>query len=851
MRKRIAISMLVLLSCLLAAGQSGFDPDTYGRYLKANQDLTYSQLISKYPGGQYYKDRLYPVDPYNYDYFDTIVSEYGITDHELALLRKNKFVVTERLSYNNMVGPLDEIFHKDLPVFVTTDFILKAIHRSYDNILMDLERDVLEPNLKEILAAMRESFADLENKYGEISGLQTALGDVDIYTTIALSLLDSTTVEPYMESKVRVDTILQAIYDEKVIRDSLFSYRKRLLDFSQFKPRGHYTTPADPWFEKFSLSNYFRAMMWLGRMEFYLTPPPPEPGMDEWSKKEIRRMHLAAFMLQELLETSGAIDILLENDRMIEFLVGESDNLTPWEYGRIIGSIPGLVSAEQLLSDDVYDPYYEVVSSSLEAEQKILSGILYSQNPFDTIPEQLPVSYRTFGQRFVIDSYIFSNVVYDRIIYEGKSVWRGLPDPLDAMFVLGNNNAGELLKQELEEYHYSSQADALRYLVNEYDDEFWNNSLYNTWLQSIRDLNSYPEQPGIPYYMKTVAWQHQKLNTQLASWAQLRHDNLLYVKQSYTWGVICSYPHSFVEPYPEFYRSIAHFCDAAYSYFSENQASFSITNYFIRVRNIMLQLARIAEKELSLEPLNEDEITFLKGMMREPGHMCGEPPWAGWFIDLYYDVQKLIDEEDYVIADVHTQATTQGGSLIGRILHVGTGKVNLGIFLAGSPSDNYKPVAFVGPCMSYYEHTTINWDRKTDEWWENRIKSEFPPRPEWTHVYLADRYGNENEGGIRLTGNVYDGKDNTGINEIRPGLFCIHPNPVTDYALIQFSLNENTTVTLDIYDVMGRKTGEICNRHYAAGDHWIEWTPADLNPGIYYATMIVGNFKSVVKIIKQ
>jgi len=564
-------------------------------------------------------------------------------------------------------------------------------------------------------------------------------------------------------------------------------------------------------------------------------------------------MHLAAFLLQELLETSGAMDILLENDRLIEFLVGESDNLTPWEYGRIIDDLSGLVSADQLLSDEVYDPYYEAVSTSLEAEQKILSCILYS-DPYDPEPEQLPVSYRLFGQRFIIDSYIFANVVYDRIVYDSAKIWRPMPNPLDAMFVLGNNNAGELLKPELEMYFYSSQVDALRYLVNSYDEEFWNKSLYNTWLQSIRELNPAEEKEGTPYFMKTVAWQHQKLNTQLASWAQLRHDNLLYAKQSYTWGVICSFPHSFVEPYPEFYRRIEDFCDAAYSYFTGNEKIwYSIPHYFLKVKKIMQQLTQIAEKELRLEPLNVDEITFLKGMLREPDMVCGAPPWAGWFLDLFYDVEKLVedDKEDFVIADVHTQPTDAFGNLIGRILHVGTGKVNLGIFLAGSPSANFKPVAFIGPCMSYYEHITMDWDRKTDEWWTTKIQNEFPPRPEWTNVYLMNRDGNSNDGGIRLLGSVYDGKDNTGINEIRPGSFNIYPNPVSDYAMIQFNLTEKALVQIDIFDVMGRKTYEVYNAYLTAGDQWIEWSPGNLKPGMYYAVMKVSNSRYVFKVIKE
>jgi len=68
--------------------------------------------------------------------------------------------------------------------------------------------------------------------------------------------------------------------------------------------------------------------------------------------------------------------------------------------------------------------------------------------------------------------------------------------------------------------------------------------------------------------MKTAAFWQQKMNTQLASWTELRHDNLLYAKQSYTGGTVCSYPYSFVEPFPEFYSALNEYSTEAYNYFT-------------------------------------------------------------------------------------------------------------------------------------------------------------------------------------------------------------------------------------------------------------------------------------------
>ena len=51
------------------------------------------------------------------------------------------------------------------------------------------------------------------------------------------------------------------------------------------------------------------------------------------------------------------------------------------------------------------------------------------------------------------------------------------------------------------------------------------------------------------------------LNTQLGSWAELRHDTLLYAKQSYTGIPACEYPDVYVEPYPELFAAIVKYAE--------------------------------------------------------------------------------------------------------------------------------------------------------------------------------------------------------------------------------------------------------------------------------------------------
>jgi len=851
MKRKAVIVFLCVSAFSGVLAQSDFDLKYYSDRLKANADLTFSRISAIYPTALYYEDREVPAEPYNHQYFDTIVTKYGITDGEMQLLKKNKFVVTERLSYTTMAQALDDIFHNDLPLFLSTDIILNTLHVSYDNILMDLEAELLEPNIKDVLSLMRGSFSDVADKYKDVPGLSDPLKDVDLYLTIALSLADSATHDPMLTDPAMVDTILNAIYHEVVVALPLFTEPEhwRMLDFSQFKPRGHYNTPLD-WYQSKTLSKYFRTMMWLGRTDFYLTPPPLAPGEPPWTKEEIRRMHLGSYILNELLHVSGADDILAVNDDIITFMVGESDNLTPTEYDDILAeNIPG-TNASLLLDDEIYDPYYSAVASSLVAQQKILSCILYS-DPMDPKPMELPVSFRLMGQRFTIDSYVFSNVVFDRITYGGSKVFRGLPDPLDAMFVLGNDNALPLLQDELETYKYSQNLDALRYLADSYDSSFWQTSMYNTWLQSIRELNPVDEQTGTPYFMKTVAWQQQKLNTQLASWSQLRHDNLLYVKQSYTGTVICSFPHTYVEPYPDFYRTIGEYCERAGDYFSGiNELDLHIRYYFNSVKNIMLKLATIAEKELSLEVLNDDEIDFLKRMLREPEGMCGEPPIPGWITDLYYNVEKML-KEDYIIADVHTQPTDSLGFMVGNILHAGTGKINLGIFLANSPSSDYAPMAFIGPFMSYYDTVTDDFFRMTDELWTSAVKKgSVPYRPSWTNVYLAGEDGEILPGGDRIKGILF-----TGIEKNPAGgqgnKIEVYPNPAIQRVNFRIQDNSDEILEIRIFDIQGREVDTIDRNILRKGVAEVNWNPQGLEAGVYLAVIKTHNGSQSYKIILE
>lgn len=238
-----------------------------------------------------------------------------------------------------------------------------------------------------------------------------------------------------------------------------------------------------------------------------------------------------------------------------------------------------------------------------------------------------------FGQRFVIDSYITNNVTFDRIVYNNTKVRRMLPSFLDVMFALGNSAAGQLLMPELKKYHYSLNLVSLRYLIDTYTDNFWSNSIYNLWLLSIRTLNPQTDRSLLPEFMQTSAWWQQKLNTQLSAWTELRHDNLLYAKQSYTGGVVCSYPYGFVEPNPQFYSSMKLIAEKTLAKLKGlSLTNNSLESYFNNFASVMDTLKTLAEKELNNIPFSDLEIDFLKHVIYDKT-FCGIT-LSGWYYDL-------------------------------------------------------------------------------------------------------------------------------------------------------------------------------------------------------------------------
>ncbi len=839
MKKSCTSSLAILFWLFLGAGyaqQTGnFSIDTYRQFLDAHKNMTGGQLLTLHDAGMF-RARV-QTNVASAAYLDSVSAKYNLTQDELSLLKKNGFVVTERLSYGSFGYSLADVYHKDLPVFISTDAILHSIHMSYDEILVGVENAYLIPELDSLLSAMSKRLPLLAQSYSEYPEMKQMLKDVDVYLTVPRALLTGSASPVFPENTGEIDTLLGLIARQQgMVVYPLFSSGDRKMDFSQFTPRGHYTRTEQ-------LARYFRAMIWLGRTEIYLTAPKSLDNTQ--TDADIQRQTIDAVLIEELAEASGSMSRLKKIDDTIRLFVGEPDNVTLPNIVSLTEAIH-LQSAPELLDTLRWREFQDTLLTKSYAFQRILSQLL-ERDPMS--PEQVePASaFLLLGQRFIVDSYVMGNVVFDRI-----AAMRMLPSPLDVLFATGNDAAGQLLKPELNAYGYSSNLAALRYLIDSYGDDFWLVSIYNAWLNSIRALNPPSQRDTLPAFMRTAAWWQEKMNTQLASWAELRHDNLLYAKQSYSAIWICSYPEGYVEPIPAFYDAVKSFAETAGTKLRElGVTGTQADNYFTSLRSIADTLGSISRKELSGTVLSDAEKGFLRTVLYD-AHGCGVQ-FDGWYARLFPTSLALTDT-NMVVADVHTSPSDEFGGIVGWVLHVGTGPVNMAIVTADLPGGGL--TAFVGPVMSYYQHVSTNFKRLTDEEWKTMYERSPSFRPSFVNLYLADADGSMlGEGASLLTG--INGEQTGQQQPATIALAQNYPNPFNSMTMIAFTIPvsmSHSMAVVDIYNVNGQLVKRLLSKELPAGNYSLRWDGRDgrglqVASGVYLCRLNVGGATASRKLL--
>ena len=257
--------------------------------LEKHRDTSFDDLRKRGIGGRVYAERL-TFDPTSVEYYNDIKQKLELTEDEIALYKSNGFVSVDQVREHTFASAYYQIWAQELPLLVTSDSILNALHRSYDLMLEELEQELFAPTIGQILEDCHTAVGQESVSSGP---LMENYRDVDLYLTVARNLLagaaesspgkDEWNLKLIHHSRFGQDA--EALQCLRNIQSLTVQYPartspteiyggSRYVDYSQFEPRGHYADSTE-------LRRYFRCLMWLGRADcgWNLLPPDPTTGL--------------------------------------------------------------------------------------------------------------------------------------------------------------------------------------------------------------------------------------------------------------------------------------------------------------------------------------------------------------------------------------------------------------------------------------------------------------------------------------------------------------------------------------------------------------------------------------------
>jgi len=326
-------------------------------------------------------------------------------------------------------------------------------------------------------------------------------------------------------------------------------------------------------------------------------------------------------------------------------------------------------------------------------------------------PGQIPPKYVQFlGERYLPDAEAMQEACFPYVPE------RLLPSGLDVMAtVLASDRAEYWLAGDIATYPgLGTQLAALQAQFDAYTVADWTKSTYNGWLYSLRPLLQ-PMPTGAPAFMQGTAWQDKELNTALGSWTQLRHDFILYGKQTY---VPCPWAEGpgLVEPVPATFDRLADLCDQVHG---------ALDGYHMLPEIHGRSLCDLATK---LRTWRDYAQTVADGGWLSEEEQGDIHRVGLWLLEFFQDGWGVEEKSPLLVADVASDSNTY------RVLHEGTGHFNPLIVVYTPPGG--EPIAGIGYVFSHYEFVEPNWNRLNDAEWADRLQENPPPRPVWASGFL-------------------------------------------------------------------------------------------------------------------
>ncbi len=757
------------------------------------------------------------IPPYSIEAdFSNVINynDFDFTADDESYLLQNAFCVAPS-SYLEMYDIYNEARELNIPIFITTDCVLHTYHLLYDKILKTAEEERFTQDLINLTDALLNR---LETDYNEAADtlVRKALLLNMAYLSVGYSLIDTEfTPSPIIDSLVTEE--LSLIYTHGGYNFSpIFEYRE---DYSQYVPRGHYTSSEE-------LERFFRAMMWYGRITFMLEPPYEIPS---YNVRKSTRM--AILLVYAIINTTVGEETTLSVWERIYvptvFFVGRTDDINIYQYIDIM--------------EEVYGEDFSLQSPDYFSDESLLDEFM---DEADDLPGPeittwtVGKGFRFMGQRYIPDSYILDQLVYDNI----PDLGRLFPKGLDVLSVLGSERAFWILDEiyhETDFIGYEDKMDSLKVMFAALPDATWAENLYWNWLYSLMPL-LFPKCEGYPLFMQNDGWQDKELFASLGSWAELRHDTILYAKQSSTEeGFPPSPPQTpgYVEPNPYLYARLASLAE----YISDGLSNLNLLFYdhnerLTALKNLLLCLKILSEMELENIPLTIEDyelINSIGGILQNLVYF--EDEYSGEESDL---PSPDSDDQMPVVADVHTDLNTM------QCLEEGVGYPFYIYTIVPIEEELY---ITRGASFSYFEFTQPISNRLTDEAWQTMLQDDAPSLPIWVQSFVDSSM----DCTVPSPDHFWGGSGL--LTEVEDTLFQSHSkivvtNPTKLPIEIMYNLPKRCFVSLELYDITGRRV-ETIFRGWQDEGSYSTTIKGGFPEGIYFLRLTTDGIQNTKKIV--
>ena len=631
-----------------------------------------------------------------------------------AMIVKNGFVVTPTnyiqlfhiYELNGYERPLE------IPSFITADAMLHQYHIFYDFSLRKVETGKLYSYVEELTSVMLDQSKKDYSTAKDQMVKAAARGNV-AYFAVAASLLGKKDIPAYVATEVRAD--LARIEAHKDLdKSDVLSIGIRSpqfvpvgVNFTQFIPRGHYTRSD-------KLKRYFKAMMWYG-----LASMPVPEKTDDSDMPTLRALLATRVLSAAKGQSKAAMELWESVYEPTVFYVGSTDDLTPTQYLKLLNKVYGANPGINAFADK--GKLASFIAQAKRLPQPGIRTAFFDMAPEYRIPNGLQL--RFMGQRFIFDSRILQELTHPKVIS------RNFPRGLDVLAALGSKRAYDIIDKT---YHdprnfpqYNGQMAKMRKEVASTPVAKWRSNLYYGWLWCLRTL-THTFGKGYPAFMRTDAWLDKSLNSGLGSWAELRHDTILYAKQS--GGSECGgeekqppMPKGYVEPNVELWSRLLWLTDKTEAGLRKRGLlTDELAERFDWMSGMLKFLKTASIKELRNEELTREEYAQIKNFGAE---------LETQMLSLYGgDIISDTDKDMAVVADVHTWGP--------ECLEEGVGhaaEIYVVVPIAG------KLWLTRGAVFTQYEFLHPSDDRLTDEKWQKMLESGTAcPVPSWTKSFMGN-----------------------------------------------------------------------------------------------------------------